>query len=233
MAIFHSWIGGIHLRQMRWWCDADLGSRCVWSSANIPFCRNLLCLSMTGTPLKMLSVSVPAFVMTRSLPTYERVWARLSNDCKAVGGVFVWIVPRRILQHNQDLGKETEERSSSQSVTLKSLSQSAQSFHRGCSLTGCQSVCFTLRKQQQLQTIYYPPLYPPIKKKKTEPIPHLKNDKVPAAAITAHLCCILIRMANVFLLVISIHDPVWNKIIMKGSFCQAVEFISFQLCPGI
>lgn len=238
VAIFHSWTGGISLRQPPWkfadcatliWVQGVCEASQTFPSVEICFARKRA-LPWQGHRWRCWVRGSPAFAYC----TNEPVWARWSNGCKAVGGFLFELllgefcgIPR-IFERRQGRGAAV-------SQSRSNLSQSAHLFHHSSSLTGCQSVCSPLRKQQQLQTIYYPLVTLPLKKngKLNRFCVKKKNDEVPAAAITARLCCILIGLANVFLLVISILGPVWNKIIMRGSFSQAVEFISFQLCPGI
>lgn len=49
-------------------------------------------------------------------------------------------------------------RQSKAAVGRLQISVAVSLFNRGCFLAGCQSVCLTPRKQQQWQTINYPPI---------------------------------------------------------------------------
>lgn len=203
VAIFHSWSGGISLRQPPWKC-ADCATL-IWvqgvceasqtfPSVEICFARKRA-LPWQGHRWRCSVRGSPAFAYC----TNEPVWARLSNGYKAVGGLLFELflgefcgIPR-IFERRQGRGAAV-------SQSRSNLSQSAHLFHHSSSLTGCQSVCSPLRKQQQLQTIYYPLVTLPLKKngKRNRFCVKKNNDEVPAAAITARLCCILIGLANVF-----------------------------------
>lgn len=112
VAIFHSGIGGISLRQPPWKC-ADCATL-IWvqgvceasqtfPSVEICFARKRA-LPWQGHRWKMLGARVPQPLRTVQTSPCERSWAMAAKQLEVF---FVWIVPRRILRHYQDFRKET------------------------------------------------------------------------------------------------------------------------------
>lgn len=164
------WIWDITTKRLKWlWSRyAGLGSRCVKHRKHSLFSESALLGNVRfldrdtaeGARRDCPSLQSEMSIFTwpdRCAHTslWEWGWAKAAKQLEGLCLNSSSENAAALLGFGKGDGGEQQQQSLSQAVT-QSLSQSDQLLHHGLSLTGCQSFCFTLRKRQQLQTMYYP-----------------------------------------------------------------------------
>lgn len=128
------------------------------------------------------------FFKCLSLCTYDHVWAWMRDGCRAVGGFLFELLLGEVSSIIRS--REMRQRGAAVSQSVTQFSGAVGRTLWSWLFPHLLPICLTPRKQQQLQTINYPPITLLFKKKIKNHFISFQNDKIPAAAITACLCCI-------------------------------------------
>lgn len=151
---------------MRWLRNADLGSRCVWSVANIPFCRKSALpgnvrFHVQGHRRRCSVPGSPAFACCTNEPVRARAWVMAAKQLEGFRLNCSSENSAAFLGFSKGDGGGEEQPSVSHAQICRS--------QLICFITALPSLVanlfavITLRKQRQLQTIYYPLVTLPLK----------------------------------------------------------------------